>query len=108
MIGKITILKALVFPNITFIASNSIISKEHLQEFKNLVYNFLWNGKTDRVKRSTISKKYNEGGLNMTDIETYIKYLRIKWILKLIENKEDNWTILPQFYLKSFEKPIGL
>ena len=46
----------------------------------------------------------------MTDIETFIKSLRKKWILKLIENKEDNWTIYTATILpKQFwKKPIGL
>ena len=32
----------------------------------------------------------------MTNIDTYIKALQIKWILKLLENNNKNWKIIPQ------------
>jgi hypothetical protein len=37
----------------------------------------------------------------MTNIDTYIKALQIKWILRLLENSNENWKIIPQKY---FEK----
>jgi hypothetical protein len=40
---------------------------------------FLWKGKKDPVKRSVLSNDYLEGGLKMTNIDTYIKALQIKW-----------------------------
>ena len=32
----------------------------------------------------------------MTNIDTYIKALQIKWILRLLENSNENWKIIPQ------------
>ena len=62
VIGKIMIVKSLILPNITYIASNSIISKDNLQEFKTLIYKYIWDDKPDKVKRSTLSKHYSKGG----------------------------------------------
>jgi hypothetical protein len=45
----------------------------YIQTFKNIVYEFLWKGKTDPVKPSVLSNDYLEGGLKMTNIDTYIK-----------------------------------
>jgi hypothetical protein len=44
---------------------------------------------------------YLEGGLKMTNIDTYIKALQIKWILRLLENSNDNWKIIPQKYFEN-------
>ena len=93
--------KSLILPNITFIGSCTIIPIEYIQTFKNIVYEFLWKGKKDPVKRLVLSNDYLEGGLKMTNIDTYIKALQIKWILKLLENNNKNWKIIPQKY---FEK----
>jgi hypothetical protein len=95
------VFKSLILPNITFIGSCTIIPKEYIQTFKNIVYEFLWKGKKDPVKRSVLSNDYLEGGLKMTNIDTYIKALQIKWILRLLENSNENWKIIPQKY---FEK----
>jgi hypothetical protein len=35
------------------------------QTFKNIVYEFLWKGKKDPVKRSVLSNDYLEGGLKI-------------------------------------------
>jgi hypothetical protein len=37
----------------------------------------------------------------MTNIDTYIKALQIKWILRLLENSNDNWKIIPQKYIEN-------
>ena len=93
--------KSLILPNITFIGSCTIIPKEYIQTFNNIVYELLWKGKKDPVKRSVLSNDYLEGGLKMTNLDTYIKALQIKWILRLLENSNENWKIIPQKY---FEK----
>ena len=93
--------KSLILPNITFIGSCTIIPKEYIQTFKNIVCEFLWKGKKDPVKRSVLSNDYLEGGLKMTNIDIYIKALWIKWILRLLENSNENWKIIPQKYFEN-------
>ena len=82
LIGKILIVKALILPNLTYIVTNTVIDKESLQIFKNIIYKFIWNGKKDKIKRSTLVKEYTEGGLKMIDIDSYIKSIHLKWIKK--------------------------
>jgi hypothetical protein len=76
----------------------------YIQTFKNIVYEFLWKGKKDPVKRSVLSNDYLhyvEGGLKMTIIDTYIKALQLKWILRLLENSNENLKIIPQKYFEN-------
>ena len=35
----------------------------------------------------------------MIDVDTYIKSIHLKWIKKIFETKEANWTIIPKVYL---------
>jgi hypothetical protein len=42
VIGRITVFKSLILPNITFVGSYTIIPKEYIQTFKNIVYEFLY------------------------------------------------------------------
>ena len=108
MIGKIVIIKSLLLPNITYIASCSIIPNDKMQLFKNMIYKFIWNGKTDRIKRSTLSKEYHEGGLRMIDIDLFIKSIHIRWITSLYEKTDENWKIFPMFYFNKFGKNLLL
>ena len=90
IMGKIVIIKSLLLPNITYLASNMIIPKDYLQKIKTKLYNFIWDGKRDRVKRDILSKNYEKGGLRMVDIEVYIKTTQVKWITKLIDKEQAN------------------
>jgi hypothetical protein len=42
----------------------------------------------------------------MTNIDTYIKALQIKWILRLLENSNENWKIIPPMYFENIGENI--
>ena len=73
LIGRIAVFKSLILPNITFIGSCTIIPKEYIQTFKNIVYMNSY-GKERKIQLSDrfLSNDYLEGGLKMTNIDTYI------------------------------------
>ena len=70
LIGRITVFKSVILANIAFIGSCTIIPKEYIQTFKNIVYEFLWKGKKDPSKRSVLYNDYVEGVLKLTNIDT--------------------------------------
>ena len=43
-----------------------------IKRIEKLMYDFLWDSKPYKIKRSTLVKDYNQGGLRMIDIETFI------------------------------------
>ena len=53
IIGKILIIKTLIIPQFTYIASITLLTKAHIAELENEIYKFIWDGKRDRVKRQT-------------------------------------------------------
>ena len=57
------------------------------------MFSFIWGGKTDRIKRSSVCKKYTAGGLAMVDIEAYIAALKATWIRRLLTSNHV-WTSL--------------
>ena len=101
MVGKIMIVKSLIIPNITYVASVTNIDKEYVSKFKTMIYKFIWNDKREKVKRETMNKNYLErgggggGGLKMIDIDKYIEAIQIKWIKKLTSKNFANWKVIP-------------
>ena len=49
-----------------------------------MLFLFLWDNKPDKIKRDVIVKNYNEGGLKMLHIESFVNALKLSWIRKLI------------------------
>ena len=63
-----------------------------------MIYEFLWNNKTEKVKRSVISYDKLNGGLKMINLEKYIETIKIGWIKRLNAEQFLNWTVIPKFY----------
>jgi hypothetical protein len=56
-----------------------------LNDIEKIFYKFLWNGKKDKIKRSIIINEYEEGGLKMTNIQSFYKALKMSWLHKLLD-----------------------
>ena len=102
--GKITILKSLGLSQLIFLLSVLPNPPPHfIKELDTVVYNFIWSGKPDKVKRKTIIGDYVEGGLRMCHIPSLVKGLKIAWIKRLLDsNNNGKWKIFYKRHLKAF------
>jgi len=90
LIGKINIIKSLASSKLIHTMSVLPSPPEwFFKELDKILYNFLWNSPVDRIKRKTIIGKYSEGGLNMVDCRSQNKALKVKWLHKLLNCKEE-------------------
>ena len=80
--GKVTIIKTLLLPKIVYLSSVLPTPKNIIKEPNRLIYKFLWNGK-DKVTRVSVIYNYEGGRLNMVDIESMIKSLRLSWLKRI-------------------------
>ena len=62
-IVKILIIKSLIIPQFTYLDSVTTIKKQNINELENEIYNFIWDGKRDKVKRLTLIADYDKGDL---------------------------------------------
>ena len=46
-----------------------------MKEIRDIFYEFLWEGKPDKIKRNVIINNYEEGGLKLPHIESFCKAL---------------------------------
>ena len=104
MLGRITVAKSLLIPNITFIGSVTKLDKTYVSKFKKLIYDFIWNNKQEKVKRSILSLDFCNGGLRATDLDKYLDAIKINWIKRLIhkDNIMPNWKIIPTLYFNTY------
>ena len=76
LLGKIAALKSLVALQLVYILSPLLTNQQVIKAINKLIYNFLWNGKGDRIKRDVIINNYENGGHKMIDIESFSKALK--------------------------------
>ena len=55
LIGKITVLKSLVAPQLVYVLSPLLTNAKVIKEVNKLFYSFLWNGKGDKLSKTIIN-----------------------------------------------------
>ena len=61
-------------------------SSGHLKDINNLLYQFLWDSKRDKIERVEMINDYATGGLKMLDIQIFNRALKAKWIQKYLDS----------------------
>ena len=76
-------IKALAIPKLVHLFSSLPTPDDCLlKEVESILYNFIWNGKRDKVARKTLINTIENGGLKMIDIISFAKALKISWVTK--------------------------
>jgi hypothetical protein len=83
--GKISIIKSLLLPQLTYVLSIIASPNEKkIKEINKLFFDFLNSGGSEKIKRKVLIGGYGTGGYKMIDLESYIKAIKITWIHKLL------------------------
>ena len=80
LLGKITIIKALAVSQIVHVLTSLPTHQGALKEINTLLYDFLWESKGDKIKRTQMINDYDKGGLKMIDIQSFNKLLNKRWV----------------------------
>lgn len=101
MIGRIQIVKSLLIPQLTYLIAVLSVPQNVVKKIESILYDFIWDG-NDKIKRRTMCRVYNAGGLNTLDLSSYILSIHVSWVKKLKDNVEDQWKVIPKHYLNQF------
>jgi hypothetical protein len=105
LIGKITILKSLAFSMLTYQCCSLNIPDKFIDEINDLAFKFLWSNKPDKIKRKTIIADYEQGGLKMLDLKSFVSAQKVMWVRRLCKNGNGSWQAYPYYELN---KLIGI
>ena len=97
LFGKVTIIKSLLLPKVSYIASVIPSPAEFVKSLQAVIFNFLWKG-PDKIARTAAINNKEYGGFNVTDFETSIKSARLAWITRFFREKSYPWKAEIQKY----------
>lgn len=98
LMGKITVIKNFALPKLIYpLSSLPNPCKETVQRIEKLMYNFIWDGIPEKIKRNTLMQDYEKGGLKMINLEKFIWSLKVSWIKRILESKHGG--LLKHIYL---------
>ena len=61
ILGKILKIKSLIVPIFTYVASACVVLEKYRKEIYFKWFKFIWNNKSDKVKRNTVVGKHGNG-----------------------------------------------
>ena len=96
LLGKITVIKSLalsILVHLFMVLPDP--SPEWITELENIFFKFIWDRGKDKVKRNVMYGAYDEGGLRVPHIPSFIKSLKLIWIKKFINPLDYSpWKLL--------------
>lgn len=85
--GKIAILKSLIISKLQYLFLNIPDPSEILlKELDSMFFQFLWNEKRSKIKKTVVCKPYEEGGLKMVNVYSFLATMKLSWLRRLKHN----------------------
>ena len=60
-----------------------------------MIFDFVWNHKPAKIKKSTLIKSKKEGGLEMRDFVIFDQALKLNWVNRLCSDHDAPWKYIP-------------
>ena len=103
LLGKIAVLKSLAVSQIVYVLSSLVTPRHVVNEVNSLLYQFLWDGKNDQIKRTEMINNYNNGGLRMIDFQSFNQALKMKWVKGYLEDdNQGKWKLFFDYHLEKY------
>ena len=101
--GKTLIIKSLIYSVIGYEIEIRGIPDIYMKEINTLVWNFLWDNKTNRIERNVCCLEKEEGGLGMVNLEMIINTKQINTIYQIIHSSEETWNAIGKYWLTKYD-----
>ena len=92
---RINIVKTLAISKLTFICSVLDTPNGFTDEVNNIIFRYIWKNKNPKLKKTTITRSKNDGGLGMIDFSLFDKALKISWVKRLCSKETEPWKSIP-------------
>ena len=89
--GKITILRTLILPQVQFLFSMIVIPDIILKKLDKMLFDYLWDNKPSKIKRSTVIAPIEQGGLAMIDVYEVHAAAKCGWIRRFYDDSASKW-----------------
>jgi hypothetical protein len=93
------VFKSLALSKVIYQCNNLTVPDDFIKQLTQVAYNFIWQGKPEKVKMNTVIADYEHGGLKMLDIESFLEAQKVIWVKRLQKSEEGSWMAYPKYLL---------
>ncbi len=98
--GRVLIVKSLALSKFQYLASLIKIPQNVIMQVNSIIYEFIWNGKTDKVKRKLFEQDYSKGGYKMINLNDIITSASAMWVKKILDSTDRAWKHTLEWFSK--------
>ena len=99
IVGRINLIKTFALSKLVFICSVMNTPKDFSKEVNKITFDFIWNHKPAKIKKTTLIKQKTAGSLDMKDFSLLDKALKLNWVKRLSSNSDAPWQYIPKSLL---------
>ena len=99
--GKVTAINSLAISPLLYLASVIHVPCRVIQEVKQIVTDFIWNGKPPKNAYNVMIQNMENGGLKLVDFESKVKSLKVGFIKRLLQNKDGKWRATASHFFQT-------
>ena len=81
---NVQVVKTIAISKLSFVCSVLHTPDKFANEVNKLIFDYVWKHKNPKVKKSTLIKNKEKGGLNMVDLTLFDKALKICWVKRAL------------------------
>ena len=96
IVGSINVIKTLALSEMVFICSVMNTPKDFSKEVNKITFDFIWNHKPAKIKKTTLIKQKTAVGLDMKDFSLFDTALKLNWVTRLCSNSDAPWQHIPK------------
>ena len=99
--GRVTVVKSLALSKIQYLANVLPMPTPcMIQSITRLIYNFIWNRKSEKISREQMERSIEEGGLKVPNVELYFKTAKLAWVKRYLDSNNETWKTMVTNILK--------
>ena len=99
--GRINVVKTVALSKLMFVCSVLNTPDTFATEINKLIFDFVWKYKNPKIKKSTLIKSKENGGLKVIDSTLFDRALKICWVRRLCSEGNQLWKLIPLRYLSN-------
>ena len=100
MIAKPIIAQVYACSKVWYTLSVLPLSGLLIRKLTRYMYQFVWNGSTEKVKRSIMSQDLTQGGLRVIDFQKKLQAHKIKHILQFLSGDFAKWHSFAEYWTR--------
>ena len=99
LVQKAHVINMLCFSKISYLGSFLDVPKHILQKIDKVFFQFLWNGKTEMIKRSTLLLNIQLGGIGLFHLENKLKSFRLSHVKQILFGNHSKYKALSTYWI---------